>query len=220
MACPIFRFSECGQAFLIYLRHKICPVDDIPFIFYSLTAMKKILFIIGSLRKQSFNRQIACYTASLLKDQAQVEWLDFYDLPYINEDIEFPTPASVARVRKQVKEADGLWIFTPEYNYSYPAQIKNLLDWLSRPQEANDPDRHTAIESKPVAITGIGGRNQTKDCREKLTSLLHILRAHILPTQTGLTVNAEAWSDNTVIPTEEQMHELQQQANDFLSFLD
>lgn len=61
--------------------------------------MKQILFIIGSLRKQSFNRQVANYVNDLLKDKAQVKWLDFDDLPFVNEDIEFPAPAAVARVR-------------------------------------------------------------------------------------------------------------------------
>lgn len=181
--------------------------------------MKQILFIIGSLRKQSFNRQVANYVNDLLKDKAQVKWLDFDDLPFVNEDIEFPAPAAVARVREQVKEADGLWIFTPEYNYSYPAQVKNLLDWLSRPLKANDPNRHTSIENKSVAITGMGGRNQTKDCREKLTALLDFLRARTLPTQVGLSANPEAWSDNKVILSEEQKLELQRQADDFLKFL-
>ena len=54
--------------------------------------MKQILFIIGSLRKQSFNRQVANYVNDLLKDKAQVKWLDFDDLPFVNEDIEFPAP--------------------------------------------------------------------------------------------------------------------------------
>ena len=42
----------------------------------------------------------------------------------MNQDIEFPAPEAVARVRKEVAEADGLWFFTPEYNHSYPASSK------------------------------------------------------------------------------------------------
>lgn len=223
MACPTFRLCECGQAFHIIKTH---PGDNasprIPqhsLIFIPSFIMKNILFIIASLRKQSFNRQVADYVTLLLKDKAQIEWLDFEDLPFVNEDIEYPAPAAVARVRRQVEQADGLWIFTPEYNYSYPAQLKNLLDWLSRPLKADDPERHTSIETKPVAITGIGGQNQTKDCREKLTGLLDFLRARVLPAQVGLAVNPEAWSNNQVVLTDEQKQELQEQTNAMLAFL-
>ena len=41
----------------------------------------------------------------------------------MNQDIEFPAPEAVARVRKEVAEADGLWFFTPEYNHSYPGAV-------------------------------------------------------------------------------------------------
>ena len=47
--------------------------------------------------------------------------------------MEFPTPGEILRVRDEVSKADGIWIFTPEYNHSYPGGLKNLLDWLSRP---------------------------------------------------------------------------------------
>ena len=95
--------------------------------------MKKILFIIGSLRKESFNRQLALEAEKMIGTQAKVTYLDYSDVPLINQDIEFPEPEAVGRLRATVKEADGIWVFTPEYNFSYPGHVKNLFDWLSRP---------------------------------------------------------------------------------------
>jgi chromate reductase len=178
---------------------------------------KKILFVIGSLRKKSFNKQVAQYVESLIGDRAEVKYLHYSDIPFMNQDIEFPTPAEVARVREEVMAADVLWVFTPEYNYSYPALVKNLFDWLSRPMKTDDPERHTAIEGKKVALTGIGGKNQTKDCREKLTSMLDFLRARVFDKQVGLMVNVEAWGDDVVRLTPEQKQQLQAQTEETLN---
>lgn len=180
--------------------------------------MKKILFIIGSLRRQSFNRQVSEYVKQQLDGKAEVTELEYEDLPLVNQDIEFPTPIELARVRQQVLESDALWVFTPEYNYSYPALVKNLFDWLSRPMAAGDTA--TAIRDKKVALTGIGGRNQTKDCREKLTSLLDFIGAKVLDNQVGLAVNVEAWTSNEVVLTDEQKAQLDKQATDMLAFIE
>ena len=77
--------------------------------------------------------QMARLAAVLLREKAEVSFLDYADIPYRNQDMEFPTPGEILRVRDEVSKADGIWIFTPEYNHSYPGGLKNLLDWLSRP---------------------------------------------------------------------------------------
>lgn len=179
--------------------------------------MKKILFVLGSLRERSFNKQVAQHVENLLEGKAQVEWLDYADLPWINQDTEFPAPSSVTRVRQAVEAADALWLFTPEYNYSYPGQVKNLLDWLSRPLRADDLERHTSVEGKTVALTGIGGSNCTKACLEKLTQLLSFMNTHVLEQQVGLMVNMEAWSDDKVVLTSEQQQELKAQTEALLA---
>ena len=108
--------------------------------------MKKILFIIGSLRAKSFNRQVANVAKEIIGSRAEVEELDYSDLPLLNQDIEQPEPEVVARIRKAVAEADGLWIFTPEYNMSYPGHLKNLLDWMSRPVKFMDVLIHASFK--------------------------------------------------------------------------
>ena len=134
--------------------------------------MKTILFIIGSTRKNSFNRQLAKIAEEQLQGSAEVKYLDYSDLPFFNQDTEFPTPDSFGRIRKEVESADGLWIFTPEYNSGYPGCLKNLIDWLSRSYELNDYASGTSIKGKPVTISGAAGKNAATGSRTKLYELL------------------------------------------------
>ena len=174
--------------------------------------MKKILFIIGSLRAKSFNRQLANEAKTIIGQRAEVSELDYSDLPLLNQDIEQPEPAAVARIRKDVSEADALWIFTPEYNFSYPGHLKNLLDWLSRPVVPMGYATPTCINGKRVAISGAGGKAATANCRAKLTELLDFIKADVLPNQTGVAVPAEAWGTDILTLTDEQKAELKAQA--------
>ncbi|MBR6844293.1 MAG: NAD(P)H-dependent oxidoreductase [Bacteroidales bacterium] len=175
--------------------------------------MNKILFIIGSLRGKSFNRQMANVAKDIIGNRAIIEELDYRDLPLLNQDIEHPEPAAVARIRKAIAEADALWIFTPEYNFCYPGHLKNLLDWLSRPVKPMDYATPTCINGKRVAISGAGGKAATANCRAKLTELLTFIKADVLPEQTGVAVPGEAWETNVLVLTEEQKAQLKVQAD-------
>jgi len=179
--------------------------------------MKKILFIIGSLRAKSFNRQLANEAKAIIGDRAEVTELNYNDLPLLSQDIEQPEPVAVARIRKAVSEADALWIFTPEYNFSYPGHLKNLVDWLSRPVIPLDYATPTCINGKCVAISGAGGKPATANCRAKLSELLSFVKADVLPEQTGIAVPAEAWGTDVLVLTDEQKTELQVQADALLS---
>ena len=170
--------------------------------------MKKILFVVASLRTKSFNRQVAIVAKGIIGNRAEVQELDFSDLPLLSQDIEQPELEVVARIRKDVSEADGLWIFSPEYNMSYPGHLKNLLDWLSRPVKPMDYGTPTCINGKRVAISGAGGKAATADCRAKLTELLTFMKADVLKEQVGIAVPAEAWGTDVLTLTEEQKAEL------------
>ncbi|MBR5918441.1 MAG: NAD(P)H-dependent oxidoreductase, partial [Prevotella sp.] len=138
------------------------------------------------------------------------------DLPLLSQDIEQPVPAAVARVRQAVGEADALWIFTPEYNGSYPSHLKNLLDWLSRPVKPMDYATPTCINGKRVAISGAGGKAATANCRAKLTELLTFIKADVLPEQTGIALSGEAWSTDILVLTDEQKTQLKKQVESVL----
>ena len=181
--------------------------------------MKKILFIVGSLRKESFNRQLALEAEKMIGTQANVTYLDYTDVPLINQDIEFPEPEAVGRLRTAVKEADGIWVFTPEYNFSYPGHLKNLFDWLSRPVKPMDYETPTVINGKKVALSGAGGKMATAKCREKLTELLTFIKADVMEQQTGVALNVEAWTEGRMILSDEQRKALNSHADAFLKLL-
>ena len=177
------------------------------------TNMKKILFIIGSLRKQSFNRELSVMVKGMLQGKAEVTELDYSQVPFINQDEEYPAPQAVA-------EADGVWIFSPEYNYSYPGHVKNLIDWLSRPVDPADRNAPTVLAGKKFTLTGAGGKAATAGCRKLLTTLLTVLKADVMTEgQTGIALNLEAWTEGRMILTEEQKAQLAKQAELFLEFI-
>lgn len=182
--------------------------------------MRRILFVIGSLRAKSFNRQLAVEAARMLEGKAEVAWLDYADLPLVNQDAEFPASGPLARVREEVRRADGVWIFTPEYNGSYPGHLKNLLDWLSRPLEAGNYSVPTVVAGKKVCLSGAGGRAATAGCRARLGELLRALQANLMEApQTGVALTPDCWATDVLSLTDGQRADLQAQAGAFLKFL-
>lgn len=108
----------------------------------------KILGIAGSLRKESYNRGLLKAALEMAPSQCALEVLDLEGIPLYNQDAENPLPPSVVHLKAKVRAADAILIATPEYNYSIPGVLKNVLDWGSRPYGDN------AWNNKPVAIMG------------------------------------------------------------------
>ncbi|GGX83720.1 NAD(P)H-dependent oxidoreductase [Streptomyces fructofermentans] len=111
----------------------------------------RILALVGSLRVGSHNRQLAEAAVKLAPEGAEVELYEgLADIPFYNEDIdvEGAVPAAAARLRAAASAADALLLFSPEYNGTIPAVLKNAIDWLSRPYGAG------ALSDKPVAVVG------------------------------------------------------------------
>src|SRR3954468_7837400 len=110
----------------------------------------RVLAVAGSLRPGSYNRKLLLAAGELLPDDVE---LDVYEElkavpPYDEDDDVEPAPAAVAQLREAIAGADAILIATPEYNSSVPGQLKNALDWVSRPLATN-PARN-----KPVAVVG------------------------------------------------------------------
>ena len=155
----------------------------------------EILAIVGSLRKESLNRQLAMTIKALLGDRANLTVLEYADVPLLNQDEEYPAPAPVRRVREAVKAADGLWFFTPEYNHTFPGVLKNLIDWLSRP--VSETERQV-LSRKPVAISGITpGMSGTATAQDQLVMLLSLLNTRIMNFPRLTIPNAKTQTDET-----------------------
>ena len=112
--------------------------------------MTKILGISGSLRKASFNSGLLRAAQELAPEGVEIEIGSIAEVPLYNGDVEDSegTPPAVTKLRKQLAEADGLLLVTPEYNNGVPGVLKNAIDWMSR------KDGMAIFKGKPVAITG------------------------------------------------------------------
>jgi chromate reductase len=110
----------------------------------------RVLGISGSLRRRSYNTGLLRAAADLFGEDVEFElWNGLKAVPPYDEDDDIgPAPEAVAAMRATVAEADAVLFATPEYNSSVPGQLKNVLDWLSRPLIAS-PLRNT-----PVAVVG------------------------------------------------------------------
>lgn len=106
----------------------------------------KVVAIVGSIRKNSYNLNLAKHVKQRYADQFEVEILDLAPIPMYNQDIELDPPQSVLDFKAKVKEADAaLWV-TPEYNSSIPGVLGNTIDWLSRVDKV--------MQGKPSIIMG------------------------------------------------------------------
>jgi chromate reductase len=110
----------------------------------------KILGVSGSLRADSHNTALLRCAARHLPDGVELEvWDGLRDIPPYDEDIDVdPAPPAVAAFRAALAGADAVLFSTPEYNSSIPGQLKNALDWASRPFATN------VLRNRPVAVVG------------------------------------------------------------------
>jgi chromate reductase len=110
----------------------------------------KVLAISGSLRRDSHNTALLRAAAELVPPPVELEIFDGLKAvePYDEADDRGAGPAGAARLREAIEAADAVLIATPEYNSSIPGQLKNAIDWASRPLRDN------ALWGKPVAVVG------------------------------------------------------------------
>lgn len=110
----------------------------------------KVLVLLGSLRRESVNRQLVELAAEVAPPGVTLEFFDrLGELPHYNEDIDGDDVAeSVQALRAVAGDADAALVVTPEYNGSIPGVLKNAIDWLSR------PFGNGALKGKPAVVIG------------------------------------------------------------------
>ncbi|ANY62664.1 NADPH-dependent FMN reductase [Comamonas aquatica] len=109
----------------------------------------QIAVIVGSLRKESFNRQLAHALIKLAPAQVQFKEVAIGELPLYNQDADGHEVAVVKQFRDAIRSADAVLFVTPEYNRSMPGVLKNALDQGSRPYG------HSVWDGKPAAVIGM-----------------------------------------------------------------
>lgn len=118
----------------------------------------RLLVFAGSTRLQSFNRKLAREAAAMARDSgAEVTHIELgdFDVPMYNADLEAEgTPADVLRLKQLTYEHPAWIICAPEYNGSYPALLKNTLDWISSPVKS-DPAWTDGLKSTRGKVVGM-----------------------------------------------------------------
>jgi chromate reductase, NAD(P)H dehydrogenase (quinone) len=109
----------------------------------------RVLGISGSLRRDSHNTRLLKAAGELLPAGSEFEVFGgLAEIPPYSEDDEHAPPPSVVALKDAIASADAVLFATPEYNGSIPGQLKNALDWASRPRAS------TPLAGKPVAVIG------------------------------------------------------------------
>ncbi len=132
--------------------------------------MKKIAIIVGSLRKESFNRKMAKALIALAPESLNFEIIEIGILPIYDQDLEDNPPKAWIEFRERLMKFDGVLFVTPEYNRSIPGVLKNAIDVGSRPYGKSVWDgKPGAVMS--VSIGAIGGFGANHHLRQSLVFL-------------------------------------------------
>jgi len=127
-------------------------------------AQHKIAVLVGSLRKESFNRKMAKALIKLSPDSLALEIVEIGELPLYNQDLDDNPPVSWVEFRQRIKKFDGVLFVTPEYNRSVPGVLKNAIDVGSRPygKSAWDGKPGAVMSVSPGAMGGFGANHHLR----------------------------------------------------------
>lgn len=132
--------------------------------------MTKIAIVVGSIRRDSFNRKFAEALTRLAPKNVEFTWPDIAALPLYDQDQDGNPPAAATALKAAIRAADGVIFVTPEYNRSIPGVLKNALDHASRPYG------DSAWAGKPAGVIGVSpGALGTVLAQQHLRSVLAYL---------------------------------------------
>ncbi|MBI5860787.1 MAG: NAD(P)H-dependent oxidoreductase [Rhodocyclales bacterium] len=163
----------------------------------------KILGIVGSLRKESYNRFALKAAQESAPDDTVLNLIELHGIPVFNQDNEMALPATVLEFKRQILAADAILFATPEYNYSVPGGLKNAIDWASRPYGKS------AWLGKPAAVMGASvGSLGTARAQYHLRQILVTLDMPVVNQPEVMLSNAEKRFDQSGRLTDEPAREL------------
>jgi chromate reductase, NAD(P)H dehydrogenase (quinone) len=127
----------------------------------------RIAVVVGSLRRDSFNRALANAVQKLAPAEFSLTQVRIDDLPLYNQDDDSTPPEPVKRLKREILAAHGLLFVTPEYNRSVPGVLKNAIDHASRPYG------QSAWAGKPAGVMGASiGAPGTSMAQQHLRNIL------------------------------------------------
>ena len=129
-------------------------------------ATKNVAVVVGSLRRESFNRKVAKALIELAPSSLKLEIVEIGQLSHYNQDEDETgrIPAAWSSFRQRIKAVDAVIFVTPEYNRSVPGVLKNAIDVGSRPYGQSVWDRKPAgiISVSPGVIGGFGANHHLR----------------------------------------------------------
>jgi len=167
----------------------------------------RVLGISGSLRRGSLNGALLRAAAERLPAGADlVEFDRLREIPPYDFDVEGDgTPEAVAELREAIRGADAILIATPEYNHSIPGQLKNALDWASRPAG------HSAMSGKPAAVIGAStGMFGAVWAQAETRKVLGALGARVVEAELPIGRAQEQYTDGELRLAPEQSQQLEE----------
>lgn len=181
----------------------------------------KILAFSGSARKDSFNKKLIRLAAKSIEDEAEVTLIDIrdYPIPLYDGDLEAAEglPENAQKLKKMFIETDGFLISSPEYNSSISGVLKNLIDWVSRPEESDAYylvafKKKTAglISASPGNLGGLRGLFA-------LRSILSNVGTYVLPDLVTVRSADEAFDDNGNLFDEKKAEEVRNLAHELVT---
>ena len=157
----------------------------------------KILVLAGSARQDSLNRKVARQTVDALRDagvEATLADLRDFPMPIYDGDLESGQglPHAAKELKELARRHDGFAIASPEYNGSFPALLKNALDWISRPEPGERPLE--VFRGKVAAILSAspgpgGGKRGLRHLRE----LLEMMMVRVIPRELAIARSGGAF---------------------------
>ena len=183
----------------------------------------RILAFAGSTRRESFNKKLVAIAAQGAREAgAEVTYIDLKDfqLPLFDQDLEAEQgmPENGKKLKKLFIEHDGLLIASPEYNSSFPAVLKNVIDCVSRPAPG-EPSLvafmgkvATLMSASPGALGGQRGLIHVR-------SILGNLGVIILPDQIALGKAHEAFHVDGTLTDPKQQTRIEELGKTLASFI-
>ena len=162
----------------------------------------KVLGLSGSLRAGSHNSKLLRAAGELLPAEAElVEFDGLKAIPPFDEDDEHARPDEVQALFDAIAAADAVLVSTPEYNHSIPGQLKNALDWLSRPLE------ESPLRNKPAVVVGAStGLFGAVWAQAEARKVLAAIGAHVIDRELPVGMAHSAFTEDGAL-ADPELHE-------------